>query len=105
MQRSWDASRFYDNDRLNYGKLQHTEFGVWNQDSKDILIYHLGIESRSHGAAGQEFGETLTSRVKICCVGLEHFGKIRTHHIISRSTRIEERLIEKSRIIKSCIIR
>jgi hypothetical protein len=89
---------------LNYGKLQHTEFGVWNEGSKEISIYHLGIESRSYGAAGQEFGETLVSRVKTCCVGLERFGRIRTHHI-SRSTRIEEKLIEKSRIIKSCIIR
>ncbi|RSM10957.1 hypothetical protein CEP52_003195 [Fusarium oligoseptatum] len=69
------------------------EFGT--KAARQISIYHLGIESRSHGAAGQVFGETLVSRVKTCCVGLERFGRICTHRIISHSTRIEEKWIEK----------
>ncbi|RSL84383.1 hypothetical protein CDV31_016715 [Fusarium ambrosium] len=43
----------------------------------------------------KKFGETLVSRVKTCRVGLERFGRIGTHCIISHSTRIEEKLIEK----------
>ncbi|RSL47013.1 hypothetical protein CEP54_013610 [Fusarium duplospermum] len=68
---------------------------IGTKAAKQISIYHLGVEQRSRGTAGQEFGETLVSQVKSCCVGLERFGRIRTHHIISRSTRMEEKLIEK----------